>query len=87
MPIGSNYSQPPSPPPGVIPGYCKKGPGVNEQTLRAYLGTYLFIWIIGGQKYWMYPNRVDTTMLYGYLWDQGHWHSAAVPLMYIDSFY
>jgi len=79
--------RPPSPPPDRIPGRGKRGPVVSEQALRPYLGTYLFVWMVGGPQFWVYVKSVDAARLYGYVWDRNRWHAAAIPLLYIDTFY
>ena len=80
-------SLPPSPPPAFQPPYCKLAPRITPEMLTAYLNTYIYVWIVQGCSFWMFPEIYKNDMLCGYIWSGESWEPACISYKLIDSIY
>jgi hypothetical protein len=79
--------KPPSPPPSVIPSYCKITIRPKPEILRQYVNTYMYVWLVNGSSFWMYPKKFNNYILSGYVWSGKGWETICFSEKLIDSIY
>lgn len=79
--------RPPSVPPNITPLYCKSAMKPTKEMLSAYIKTYVYVWLVNGGSFWMYPQRMCEDMLCGLIWSGESWEPACFSVNLIRSIY
>lgn len=77
---------PGAPPPAHTPSYAYNRKQGMPEVFSQYLHTYMYVWLDGGEGYWIFPVWLDDQYLSGYVWDD-RWRPAKISWSKIDSFY
>ncbi|PKM62865.1 MAG: hypothetical protein CVU97_03105 [Firmicutes bacterium HGW-Firmicutes-21] len=83
----SRSKLPLSPPPPVIPSYCGISIKPTPEILNAYINLFVYVWLINGSAFWMFPKKIHKNILCGYIWSGKSWESACFSHVLIDSIY
>lgn len=78
---------PTSPPPSIVPLYCKVPIEPTPELLNAYINTIIYLWLSNGNEFWMCPKYVNGNILCGYVWSGDSWESACFNCKLIKSIY
>ncbi len=78
---------PPSVPPTITPLYCKGAMKPTKEMLNAYIKTYIYVWLVNGGSFWMYPQRLYDNMLCGLIWSGEGWEPCCFSINLIKSIY
>jgi len=65
--------RPPQPPPRFAPDFCKNPELLTNGFLRNHLHHYVYIWLLSGHEFWMFPTQLDGNTYTGYIWDADGW--------------
>lgn len=78
---------PTSVPPEIVPPYCRGALKPTKEILSAYIKTYVYIWLVNGFSFWMYPQQIVNNMLCGVVWAEENWEPACFSINLIKSIY
>ena len=65
--------RPPQPPPRFIPDFCQNEEMLTPEILRNHLHHCIYVWLISGHEFWMFPTAFDNEVMEGYIWDANGW--------------
>ena len=78
---------PHSAPPKTQPVYCRGSLKPMPELLKPCIKTYIYIWLVNGGSFWMFPQNIIDNMLCGLIWSGESWEPACFGFKLIKSFY
>ncbi len=80
------FSLPPSPPPKGSPPYCQGFHNAIPEFLMSHMRLYIYVWVVTGQSFWMFPSKLEGDLIYGHLWNGQNWVYTRFPWNTLDCF-
>lgn len=85
--INDSSNIPPSRPPNITPLCCKCKKKFDAESLKPYINSFIYVWLINGSSFWMYPKSIKNNMLCGYIWIGESWETICIGFGLIQSIY
>ncbi|MDR2940260.1 MAG: hypothetical protein LBV08_08085, partial [Clostridiales bacterium] len=75
---------PKNPPPNIIPRYIPKMQEISENSIRPFIGHYIYVWMNNRAKVWFCPLCINKYTISGYAWYKGEWVQCKLSLWMIN---
>lgn len=85
--MNGNSILPPSRPPETVPVFCETKMQISAETFKPVLNTYVYIWLVNGGSFWMYPKKIIDELVCGYVFTGEKWVEICMNNNLIKGYY
>jgi hypothetical protein len=79
--------KPPAPPPPAVPQYSPFPNDFGSDLIKQYFYYFVYVWMMHGNSFWIYPVDVIGDVLFCYAWDGLDWKYIRLKISQIDCLY